>query len=175
MVTPEKERQILACMVDILSQNGFRSELVEPKDGAPLMLRCEAPRQGKIAKDVTVEACFIPMPLPGEDMGLLQIYATLFEGVPEKQYAQVRRSCTYCNDYCALGQFSFFQPAGQIFLKHNTLLDVSGELERIVTFFADNISLVLASVTRFIDGFASVAYSGMPLEAAIEQELFPQL
>ena len=171
----EKQQQILGCMVDVLNQNGFRAELVEAGENTPLMLRCEAQRQGKIAKDITIEACFIPMPLPGEDMGLLQLYATLFEGIPEKHQTQVRRSCTYCNDYCALGQFSFFQPAGQLFLKHNTLLDVSADLERVVTFFADNLSLVLASVTRFIDGFAAVAYSGMPLEAAIEQELFPQL
>lgn len=172
---PDKERQILSCMVDVLNQNGFRAALAELKDGAPLMLRCEAQRQGKVAKDVTIEACFIPMPLPGEDMGLLQLYATLFEGVPEKHYAQLRRACAYCNDYCALGQFSFFQPAGQLFLKHNTLLDTSVELERVVTFFADNLSLVLASVARFIDGFAAVAYSGMPLEAVIEQELLPKL
>ena len=33
----------------------------------------------------------------------------------------------------------------------------------------------MAAVTRFIDAFASIGFSGMPLEAAIEQELLPKL
>ena len=64
----EQQNQILGCMNDVLNQNGFRAEIMQ-KDGAPTILRCEAMRQGKVAKDVVIEACFIPMQLPAEDMG----------------------------------------------------------------------------------------------------------
>ena len=78
----EQQNQILGCMNDVLNQNGFRAEIMQ-KDGAPTILRCEAMRQGKVAKDVVIEACFIPMQLPAEDMGLLQFFVTLFQGAPE--------------------------------------------------------------------------------------------
>ena len=80
----EQQNQILGCMNDVLNQNGFRAEIMQ-KDGAPTILRCEAMRQGKVAKDVVIEACFIPMQLPAEDMGLLQFFVTLFQGAPGKQ------------------------------------------------------------------------------------------
>ena len=83
----EQQNQILGCMNDVLNQNGFRAEIMQ-KDGAPTILRCEAMRQGKVAKDVVIEACFIPMQLPAEDMGLLQFFVTLF---------QVHRKTTRCS------------------------------------------------------------------------------
>ena len=134
----EQQNQILGCMNDVLNQNGFRAEIMQ-KDGAPTILRCEAMRQGKVAKDVVIEACFIPMQLPAEDM------------------------------------FGFFEEAGQIYLKHNTLVDGSLELEKIIPFVADNISVLIAAVSRFIDGLAQIAYAGMTLDAVIEQDLFPKL
>lgn len=170
----EKQQQILSCMADVLNQNGFRAEVMQ-KEGAPLLLRCEAMRQGKVQKDVTIECCFIPIAMPNEDTGLLQFFVTLFTGVPEMYAKQTRSACEYCNDFCALGHFGFFADAGQIYLKHNTLIDSSLDLEKVITFFADNISLLMASVTRFIDGLASVGFSGMPLEAALEQELLPRI
>ncbi len=33
----------------------------------------------------------------------------------------------------------------------------------------------MASVTRFIDGLASVGFSGIPLDAALEQDLLPKM
>ena len=135
----------------------------------------EAMRQGKVAKDVVIEACFIPMQLPSEDSGLLQFFVTLFQGAPDMNVNQLRRACSYCNDFCALGSFGLFEQGGQIYLKHNTLLDGSLELEKIIPFVADNISLLLAAVSRFIDGLAQVAYAGMTLDAVIDQELFPKV
>lgn len=117
----EQQNQILGCMNDVLNQNGFRAEIMQ-KDGAPTILRCEAMRQGKVAKDVVIEACFIPMQLPAEDMGLLQFFVTLFQGAPENNKVQLRHACDYCNNFCALGSFGFFEEAGQIYLKHNTLV-----------------------------------------------------
>ena len=160
----EQQNQILGCMNDVLNQNGFRAEIMQ-KDGAPTILRCEAMRQGKVAKDVVIEACFIPMQLPAEDMGLLQFYNKV----------QLRHACDYCNNFCALGSFGFFEEAGQIYLKHNTLVDGSLELEKIIPFVADNISVLIAAVSRFIDGLAQIAYAGMTLDAVIEQDLFPKL
>lgn len=170
----EQQEQILGCMADVLNQNGFRAEVMR-QEGAPTLLRCEAMRQGKVAKDVVIETCFIPMQLPGENMGLLQFFVTLFQGAPDTHANQLRRACAYCNDFCALGAFGFFEQAGQIYLKHNTLLDGSLELEKIIPFVADNISVLLAAVSRFIDGLAQIAYAGMTLDAVIDQELFPKV
>lgn len=170
----EKQQQIFGCMADVLNQNGFRAEVMQ-KEGAPTLLRCEAMRQGKVQKDVMVECCFIPIAMPNEDTGLLQFFVTLFLGVPENNFRHVRSACDYCNDFCALGHFGFFEDAGQIYLKHTTLIDTSLELEKVIPFFADNISVLMASVARFVDGFASIGFSGMPVEAAIEQELLPKL
>lgn len=170
----EKQQQILSCMADVLSQNGFRTEVMQAED-APLLLRCEAMQQGKVKKDVIVECCFIPIVLPSEDTGLLQFFVTLFDRAPEMYFRQLQEACEYCNNFCAIGHFGFYEQAGQIYLKHNTLLDGSLELEQTIGFFADNLSLLMASVTRFIDGLASVAFSGTPLQAAIDQELLPQM
>ena len=97
----EKQQQIFSCMADVLNQNGFRAEVMQ-QEGAPLLLRCEAQRQGKVAKDVTVECCFIPIGLPSEDTGLLQFFVTLFQNAPETYAKQLRAACDYCNDFCAV-------------------------------------------------------------------------
>ena len=158
----EQQNQILGCMNDVLNQNGFRSEIMQ-QEGAPTILRCEAMRQGKVAKDVVIEVCFIPMQLPAEHTGLMQFFVTLFQGAPEDHKAQLQRACEYCSGFCALGSFGFYEQAGQI------------ELEKIIPFVADNISLLLAAVTRFIDGLAQIAYAGMTLESVIDQDLFPKM
>ena len=125
----EKQEQILACMAEVLNQNGFRAEVMR-SDSAPTLLRCEAMRQGKVAKDVVIECCFIPMQLPGEESGLLQFFVTLFQDAPDLHKNQLRRACAYCNEFCALGAFGYFEQAGQIYLKHNALLDGSLPLEK---------------------------------------------
>lgn len=170
-----KQKQILSCMNDVLGQNGFRAELVEAQAGAPLMLRAETQRLGKIAKEATIEACFIPIALPDEDNGLLQFFVTLFADAPAEYKPQIRQACDYCNDFSALGSFGYYEPAGQIYLKHNTLVNTGLTLEQVVTFVADNISLLIASATRFIDAFAAAGFSGTPIESLIEQELLPRM
>lgn len=170
-----KQEQILKCMADVLNQNGFRADVTPKSEKSPLMLRCENRAMGKVKKDVTVECCFIPIAMPSEDTGLLQFFVTVFSGVPEMYAPMTKQACEYCNDFSALGSFGFFEDAGQIYLKHNTLLDSSLDLEKVITFMADNISLLFASVTRFIDGLATVGFTGMPLQAAIDQELFPRI
>lgn len=61
-----KQKQILGCMSDVLGQNGFRSQLIEAGENTPFMLRAETQRLGKVAKEATIEACFIPIALPDE-------------------------------------------------------------------------------------------------------------
>ena len=90
-------------------------------------------------------------------------------------YHHLREACEYCNNFCAIGYFDLYEEAGQVYLKHNTLLDGELELEQVIRFFADNLSLLMASVTRFIDGLASVGFSGTPVQAAIDQDLLPKL
>lgn len=90
-----KQRQILGCMSDVLGQNGFRSELIEQGERTPLMLRAETQRLGKIAKEATIEACFIPISLPDENNGLLQFFVTLFNNVPAENQAQTEKACRY--------------------------------------------------------------------------------
>lgn len=170
-----KQKQILGCMNDVLNQNGFRAQLIEQGENTPLMLRAESQRLGKVAKEVTIEACFIPIALPDENNGLLQFFVTLFGNVPEQNRDQTEKACRYCNDFSALGSFGFFAPAGQIYLKHNTLVDASLDLEKVITFVADNISLLVASATRFIDAFAAVGFSGLTVDAAVQQELLPEV
>ncbi len=170
----EKQEQILTCMADVLNQNGFRAEAVKPEN-APMILRAEPPKQGKAQMDITVECCFIPLPLPSEDDGMLQFFVTLYQNAPKENFGHLRASCNYCNNFCALGYFGLFEEAGQLFLKHNTLIDCSKELQDIITFFADNMSMIMSTINRFVDGMAAVGFSGVSLEAAIEQELFPKI
>lgn len=171
----EKQEQILKCMSEVLNQNGFKAETMKAEN-VPMILHAEPPKQGKAQMDVTVECCFIPMPLPGgEDNGMLQFFVTLFQNAPKENFGHLRAACAYCNNFSAIGYFGLFDHAGQIFLKHNTLIDCSKDLQSIVTFFADNMSMVMSTVNRFIDGMASVGFSGVTLDAAVEQELFPKL
>lgn len=170
----EKQKAILECMADVLGQNGFRSEVLGDGSAAqPLLLRAETQRMGKVGKEVMLECCFVPIALPNEDTGLLQFYVTLFQNVPEMYHMATRQLVNYVNNYTALGSFALYAEGEQVFLKHNTLLDASVDFEKIITFFADNISVLVASVTKFIDAFGAVCFTGLSLESAIDQELVP--
>ena len=170
-----KQKQVLSCMTDILNQNGFRAKLMDATETSLLMLRAETQRLGKVGKEAVLDACFIPVALPGEDEDLLQFYITIFSDLPDLYEKVVRQTIDYCNDYCLLGSFGYFAPAGQIFLKYSFVLDGSNELEKLVTLIADNISLLVASVSRFIDAFAAAGFTGTPLEAMIDQDLLPKM
>lgn len=170
----DSEEQLLRCMSEVLNQNGFRSEILV-SDNAPMLLRCETQRQGKVQKDICIECSFLPMQLPGEETGILQYFITVFPNVPDANVTQLRKTCEYVNELCALGTFGFSAEMGVLYMKQNTLMDGSLELAQNVPLIADTISLMLASVGKFIDGLASVAFTGTPLEAAIDQELFPNV
>ena len=87
----------------------------------------------------------------------------------------IREVVQYCNDYCMLGSFGYFEPAGQVFLKYSFLLDGSAGLEKNVQLIADNIALLQASVSRFIDAIAAAGFSGTPMESLIDMDLLPKM
>ncbi|MFR1150170.1 MAG: hypothetical protein ACLSDM_00765 [Butyricicoccus sp.] len=153
----EQQNQILGCMNDVLNQNGFRAEIMQ-KDGAPTILRCEAMRQGKVAKDVVIEACFIPMQLPAEDMGLLQFFVTLFQGAPENNKVQLRHACDYCNNFCALGSFGFFEGRSDLPQAQHIGRRLSRARENHSVCGGQHFRVDRGSL--FIDGLAQIAYAG---------------
>ena len=132
-------------------------------------------RQGKVAKDVVIEACFIPMQLPAEDMVGLQ-FASLrcFTGAPKKQRVQLRHACDYCNNFCAPGSVRLaLRGRSDLPQAQHTLVDGSLELEKIIPFVADNISVLIMASPRFIDGLAQIAcIQAYRSDAVIEQDLF---
>lgn len=167
------KEKILSCMGDVLKENNFRCEMIQGSETAPAVLRIETQKNGKVMQDVLIELCFIPIPLPRETGALLQFYATIFNGLPGTHMKELKKACEWCNDFCALGFFSVFESAGQLYLKQNVLLDTADSLEKNVNVIADNFSLILAGVGRFVDAFAAIANGVMTVEIAHEQGLLP--
>ena len=170
-----KKKQVLSCLTDVLNDNGFRAQLHDATDTSLLMLRAETQRLCKVGKEAVIDLCFIPVQLPDENEGLLQFYVTLFSDLPDLYKRAVRETIDYCNDYCMLGQFGYFEPAGQIFLKYSCLIDGSAELQKVIQLIADNLSLLVASVSRFIDALSMVGYTGTPIEVLVDQGVLPSM
>lgn len=172
----EKQLRLLQCLADVLKDNGYHSELLKaPDQENPTLLRVESRRMGKVGQDISIEMCYVPIQLPNEGEALVQFYLTLFHGLPEHTAAQTQKACLYCNEYCALGSFGYFKAAGQVYLKHNMIVNLNAEFKDIVTITVDSLSLLLASVNRFIDAFAAIGNGVMDVKVAIEQELLPRI
>ncbi len=108
----EQQNQILGCMNDVLNQNGFpRGDHAEGRRTDHSALRGDA-GQGKVAKDVVIEACFIPMQLPAEDMGTAAVLRHSVSGCTGKQQGAAPPYARLLNNFCALGSFGFFEEAG---------------------------------------------------------------
>lgn len=169
----EQKKSILSCMADVLKQNGFPTEFFEGKDGNPPITRIEARRQGKVQQDVIIEMCFVPMSMPRPNTQLFQLYATLMVNMPDKFMPELKRAVFYCNDFCPIGQFGVFENAGQVYMRHNLVLNMEDTLERIVTDICDYYSLMIASIGRFIDALAQIASGATTIELARDMELLP--
>lgn len=169
----EMQKSILSCMADVLKQNGFPTEFFEGKDGNPPVTRIEMRRQGKVQQDVVMEMCFVPMTMPRPNTMLFQLYTTLLVGMPERNMAELKRAVFYCNDFCPVGQFGVFEQAGQVYMRHNIVLDMEDSLEQIVTEVCDYYSLILASVGRFIDALAQIGSGATTIELARDMDLLP--
>lgn len=168
------KKELLLCLSDVLKENAFRCEIMDAKEGVnPMILRIESSKNGKVAQDVLYEICFIPLNLPRENTGLLQLYVTLFTGIEDKYFGELTKTCEYCNSFSAIGNFGLFRPAGQIYLKQNVILDLSDSMEKLVNIIIDNFSLLMASVTKFIDPIAAIGNGASTLELAQEMGLLP--
>lgn len=169
----EQKKSILSCMADVLKQNGFPTEFFEGQDGHPPITRIEARRQGKVQQDVIIEMCFVPMKMPRPNTQLFQLYATLMVNMPEKNMPELKRAIFYCNDFCPIGQFGVFEEAGQVYMRHNMVVNTDDTMERIVTDICDYYSLMIASIGRFIDALAQIASGATTIELARDMELLP--
>ncbi len=170
------EEKLLLCLRDILKENQFETELLEAKEGQnPMILRIESKRNGKVMQDVLYELCFIPLKLPRENTALLQFYVTLFTGLMDNYFYEVSKACDYCNSFSAIGSFGLFRPAGQLYLKQNVVLDLTDSLEKLANQAVDNLSLLMASVAKFIDPLAAIGNGATTLELAKESDMLPQM
>ena len=169
----ETKKLILSCMAKVLKENGFPTEFFEGKDGNPPLTRIEMRSQGKVKQDVIMEMCFVPMSMPRPNTMLFQLYATVLVGMPEYNFPELKRAIFYCNDFCPVGQFGIFEQAGQVYMRHNVVLDLEDDLEKIVTEICDYYSLMLASIGRFIDALAQIASGATNIELARDMDLLP--
>lgn len=174
----ENKKRVLACMADVIKQNGFRTEFFEGVDGNPAMTRIELMKQGKVRQDVIVDMWFPPAKMAREETALFQMHATMFEIEVEaiKNFLpELKRAIFYCNNFCTIGQFGLFEEDGVVYMRHNIVLNMQDDLERIVTDICDYFSLLLTGVQRFVDALAQIAMGAVTIEVAKEMDLLPNL
>ncbi len=171
----QKKLEVLSVLAAVLKDNRFDAKFMQGENGSLPLTRIDLPKKGKVGVDVGIEMCFIPMPMARPNTALLQVYVSVLSlpEIPRNCMAELKRAVFYCNDFCAIGQFGVFERAGQVYLRHNIILNLEDEMERIVTDICDYYSLVLASVDRFVDGLAQVATGVATLESAMDMGLFP--
>lgn len=171
----KKQLELLSCFAEVMKDNGIRAEVMEDNTGKnPTLLRIETRDNGKIRQDVIYEICFVPIKMQRENTALLQFYTTLLNGMPNKHFGELSKACDYCNSFNAIGNFGLFRPAGQVYLKQNVILDMNTTLEAQINLMADNFSLILTSVTKFIDALAQIGSGVTNLEVALDSELLPR-
>lgn len=171
----ETKQHVLACMADVIKQNGFRTEFFDGKDGNPPMTRIELPRQGKVQQDVLIDMWFPPAKMAREETALFQMHVTMIANVPEKSMPELKRAIFYCNNFCTIGQFGLFEEDGVVYMRQNIVLNLKDEMERMVTDLCDYFSLLMTGIQRFVDGLAQIAVGATNLEIAQEMDLIPRL
>ncbi|MDO4286537.1 MAG: hypothetical protein Q4C40_02285 [Eubacteriales bacterium] len=174
----ERKNSILSCMADVIQQNGFRTQFFDGKDGNPPMTRVELNRQGKIKQDVIIDMWFPPANMAREETALFQMHATMFQiepGAMEKNLPELKRAIFYINNFCTIGQFGLFEEDGVIYMRHNIVVNMQDDLERIVTDICDYFSLMLTGVQRFVDAIAQIAMGAVSIEIAKEMDLLPNM
>lgn len=169
----ELKKDVLKTMADVLRQNGFPTEFLEGENGNPPVTKIELRKQGKVQQDVMMAMSFIPMGMAREETALFQIYTTLLVNMPDKSMPELKRAIFYCNDFCPVGQFGLFESNGEVFMRHNIVLEMNRSLEEIITYICDYFSLMLASIGKFMDGLAQIASGATTIEIARDMELIP--
>lgn len=174
----ENKNQVLACMAEVIQQNGFRTQFFDGKDGNPPMTRIELNRLGKVKQDVIIDMWFPPAKMAREETALFQMHATMFQIKPdamEKNLPELKRAIFYINNFCTIGQFGLFEEDGVIYMRHNIVVNMQDDMERIVTDICDYFSLLLTGVQRFVDAIAQIAMGAVNIEVAKEMDLLPNM
>ncbi len=169
----QMKKEILMGMANVLKQNGFPTQFFEGENGNPPVTQVELRRQGKVQQDVMMQLSFIPMGMAREETTLFQFYATLLVNMPEKSMPELKRAIFYLNDYCPIGQFGLFESNGEVYMRHNLVLEMDKTLEEVITYLCDYFSLMLASIGKFMDGLAQIASGAATIEVARDMELIP--
>lgn len=174
----ENKNQVLTCMAEVIQQNGFRTQFFDGKDGNPPMTRIELNRLGKVKQDVIIDMWFPPAKMAREETALFQMHATMFQiepGAMEKNLPELKRAIFYINNFCTIGQFGLFEQDGVIYMRHNIVVNMQDDMERIVTDICDYFSLLLTGVQRFVDAIAQIAMGAVNIEVAKEMDLLPNM
>ena len=172
------KNRILSCMADVIQQNGFRTQFFDGKDGNPPMTRVELNRLGKVKQDVIIDMWFPPASMAREETSLFQMHATMFQiepGAMDRHLPELKRALFYINNFCTIGQFGLFEADGVIYMRHNIVVNMKDDPERIITDICDYFSLMLTGVQRFVDAIAQIAMGAVSIEIAKEMDLLPKL
>lgn len=113
-----------------------------------------------------------------EETALFQMHATMFQIKPdamEKNLPELKRAIFYINNFCTIGQFGLFEEDGVIYMRHNIVVNMQDDMERIVTDICDYFSLLLTGVQRFVDAIAQIAMGAVNIEVAKEMDLLPNM
>ena len=174
----ENKNQILSCMADVMQQNGFRTQFFDGKDGNPAMTRVELNRLGKVKQDVIIDMWFPPAKMAREETALFQMHATMFQiepGAMERNLPELKRAIFYINNFCTIGQYGLFEEDGVIYMRHNIVVNMKDDMQRIITDLCDYYSLLLTGVQRFVDAIAQIAMGAVNIEVAKEMDLLPKV
>ena len=60
-------------------------------------------------------------------------------------------------------------------MRHNIVVNMNDDPERIITDICDYFSLMLTGVQRFVDAIAQIAMGAVSIEIAKEMDLLPKL
>ena len=60
-------------------------------------------------------------------------------------------------------------------MRHNIVLNMQDDLERMVTDICDYFSLMLSGIQRFVDALAQIAMGAANIEVAKEMDLLPNI
>ena len=172
------KKKILYCMADVIKQNGFRTEFFEAENGQQPMTRVELSRLGKVKQDVIVDMWFPPAKMAREETALFQMHATMLQvdsDAVSRNLPELKRALFIINNFCTIGQFGLFEQDGVVYKRHNIVVNMKDDPERIITDICDYFSLMLSSIQRFVDAIAQIAVGAVNIEVAKEMDLIPNI
>ena len=162
------KKKILSCMADVIKQNGFRTEFFEAENGQQPMTRVE----------LIVDMWFPPAKMAREETALFQMHATMLQvdsDAVSRNLPELKRALFIINNFCTIGQFGLFEQDGVVYMRHNIVVNMKDDPERIITDICDYFSLMLSSIQRFVDAIAQIAVGAVNIEVAKEMDLIPNI